>query len=392
MEKERTFDETTPDTVLEALVAQVRQAPEARACLVELLPEQHPLYRDRSTNEVMRIRSYLLAALEEVGAPEGALPFIAGELDNGRDAPMVAAAAKAARGLTAPPAELALYLLRAVENVKFKDDAVSFASIRPRWPQPQATTALAEIMRTLEWLGPAAAPILGELRRLHEDAHGELGEEVKARLARAIDAVAAPPPTPSATSLPSSATIALDAIPIAAQSPSPMAKLAEVRDLRLEDQDGETVAFGDFFRDKPVVVVFFYTRCGNPNKCSLTITRLGQLQEALGRLGLVDEVKTAAFTYEPGYDVPGRLRAYGANRGVTFGEYHRFFRAPADFERLQAYFNLGVNYVSAVVNVHRVELYLLDKQAQIVDIITHHQWEVNEVLHRAQQFLSRDGD
>ena len=45
--------------------------------------------------------------------------------------------------------------------------------------------------------------------------------------------------------------------------------------MELEDQDGARVTFGEFFAGKPSVVAFFYTRCDNPNKCSLTITKLG---------------------------------------------------------------------------------------------------------------------
>jgi protein SCO1/2 len=56
--------------------------------------------------------------------------------------------------------------------------------------------------------------------------------------------------------------------------------------VELEDQDGARVKFGEFFTGKPSVVAFFYTRCDNPNKCSLTITKLGRLQRRLAELGL----------------------------------------------------------------------------------------------------------
>ena len=35
----------------------------------------------------------------------------------------------------------------------------------------------------------------------------------------------------------------------------------------------------------PTIVVFFYTRCDNPLKCTLTITKLGQMQRALEARG-----------------------------------------------------------------------------------------------------------
>ncbi|MGH8904220.1 MAG: KUP/HAK/KT family potassium transporter [Egibacteraceae bacterium] len=64
--------------------------------------------------------------------------------------------------------------------------------------------------------------------------------------------------------------------------------------VEMEDQDGHTLTFGDFFSGRPSIVVFFYTRCNNPNKCSLIITRLAGLQHALRDEGLQSQVQTAA--------------------------------------------------------------------------------------------------
>ena len=74
------------------------------------------------------------------------------------------------------------------------------------------------------------------------------------------------------------------------------------------------------------MVAFFYTRCDNPNKCSLTITKLGRLQRRLADLGLDGRIQTAAITYDPEFDLPARLRAYGENRGVVFSPSDRLFR------------------------------------------------------------------
>jgi protein SCO1/2 len=62
-------------------------------------------------------------------------------------------------------------------------------------------------------------------------------------------------------------------------------------------------------------VVFFYTRCDNPNKCSLTVTKLARLQKSIVEEQLEGLLRTAAITYDPAYDLPPRLKAYGDNRG-----------------------------------------------------------------------------
>jgi protein SCO1/2 len=94
---------------------------------------------------------------------------------------------------------------------------------------------------------------------------------------------------------------------LAAKSPS----VANVGDLLLEDQSGATFKYSDFFRGRPSVVTFFYTRCMNPKKCSLTISKLAALQRRLAGMDIGTRINIAAFTYDPVYDRARRLQMYG---------------------------------------------------------------------------------
>src|SRR6185312_16727652 len=94
-----------------------------------------------------------------------------------------------------------------------------------------------------------------------------------------------------------------------------------------EDHDGATVTFKEFFQGQPSIVVFFYTRCDNPLKCSLTITKLARIQQLLDAEGVADQINTAGITYDPGFDLPERLLNYGTHRGVRFASHHRLLRA-----------------------------------------------------------------
>ena len=59
-----------------------------------------------------------------------------------------------------------------------------------------------------------------------------------------------------------------------------------------EDHNGESITFREFFRGQPSVVVFFYTRCDNPMKCSLTVEKLARVQKLLEAQGLADQIHT----------------------------------------------------------------------------------------------------
>jgi protein SCO1/2 len=162
---------------------------------------------------------------------------------------------------------------------------------------------------------------------------------------------------------------------------------ASISDIELEDQDGNTLAFGRFFGRKPSVVAFFYTKCDNPNKCSLTVTKLARLQKILEEERLDGLLRIAAITYDPEYDLPRRLKAYGENRGVTFGDDIRMFRARSGFHELQEYFQLGVNFTGTTVNLHRIELFVLDSRGEIVATFARLRWDIQEVLEQAKALL-----
>lgn len=158
--------------------------------------------------------------------------------------------------------------------------------------------------------------------------------------------------------------------------------------LEFEDQDGRTLTYEDFFTRRPSVVVFFYSRCTNPNKCSLAVTKLARLQRAIADAGLQGRLRTAAITYDPDFDQPPRLRAYGENRSVIFNADNRFLRAPTGFGALYNYFELGVSFGPAVVNRHRIELFILDRTGRIAARFARLQWDEDVVLQHATALLN----
>ena len=249
---------------------------------------------------------------------------------------------------------------------------MSFDSYRPRWPLPNHTTAIEEIIKTFAWLGPDAQSARPTLEALHD--HPAATSPSAQAILEAVLAELGGAPA-GCCAAPGNLTDQC--------SGDAHRDLAVPAGVELEDQDGCPLSFGGFFSGRPSIVVFFYTRCDNPNKCSLTITKLAALQRALQERGLRGRIGTAAITYDPAYDLPPRLRAYGENRGVVFGDSDRFLRTIAGLEALQEYFDLGVNFGQASVNRHRIELFILDHQATIAGRFTRLQWDPHEVLSHA---------
>jgi protein SCO1/2 len=161
----------------------------------------------------------------------------------------------------------------------------------------------------------------------------------------------------------------------APESDAPLDAIARLRDVGLEDQDGQATTFGRLFLGRPSVIAFFYTRCMNPNKCSRTIARLGALRDLLGDTQAV----VGAITYDPAYDLPERLRHYGEARGFRFGPHARLLRSTASFEPIRRALRLGVGYGAATVNRHAVELFVADPAGRLVAFPHRQLWDERDV-------------
>jgi protein SCO1/2 len=369
----------SPEEEIAATIDFVKQSPALSTQLLAYLPQQHPIYHGRSANEVIRIRGYLFESFMHTGLAESALPYVLEVLETGRQAYVVAGAAIALRGLPSPRPQLVPYLLKAVSNMKLVDDAVSFESYKPRWPLTNHSTALLEICKSLQWIGPAATASIVHLKELCRDPF--LSDNVKSEINKAITIIeeGEKKRSPGCCDLP---------VRSKRDRLQTRKRLDEgVADLVLEDQNGQTIKYREYFSGRPTVVVFFYTRCDNPNKCSLTITRLGQLQKALIAAGLEGKIKTAAITYDPVYDRPFRLQSYCHNRGMLLNDDHRVFRIESGMPVMLGYFDSGVNYIGSIVNQHAIELFILDQDGQIANRFQQLPWDVPEVIDQLKKQL-----
>ena len=384
LEQITTLTTETPEDEIATAIDLVKQFPDYQGQLLQYLPLQHPLYSGRSANEVIRLRGYMFESFGHSGLPEEALPFVLEVLESERNAYLVAGAAIALRGLTKAEPEISSYLLKAIGNLKLSDDAISFASYKPRWPLPNHTTGLLEICKSLQWMGADAMGALSALKELCEDVY--INDRVKAEIKKAIGAIeqVEEKDQPACCCRPTLARADVSVLQTRKQL------TLDVEELVLEDHSGKQCKYKEYFNGKPAVVVFFYTRCDNPHKCSLTITRLGELQKALATEGLEERTKIAAITYDPIYDYPFRIRSYCEHRGVMLNDEHRAFRIESGMPSLLRYFSSGVNYIGSIVNHHTTELYIIDQQG---NIRTHFQqllWQVADVISELKQCLKDD--
>ncbi len=379
-------DSTCSEEEFAALVDSIAADCDRREQLIALLREDHSVYDQRGTAATVRMRGWVLLALARGELPEGALVFVLEELDTGIDAYLVAAAARALRAYPTPDASFAPFVIRAINHIQYYEEPVSFESYGEYAESADGPSPLRELFATLAWLGPLARNVLPALESRRETREG-IRKSLLPDLDRALDAIRG---TGENEESGPDACCTL---------PPGLANMFSLRrDNRkgcesigrtvFEDHDGESITFDEFFRGHPSIVVFFYTRCDNPRKCSLTVSKLAQVQKLLQTEGLAEEIRTAAITYDPDFDDPVRLRRYGVNRDVRMDTCHRMLRSLEGIGPLRKHFRLGVNFVDSLVNRHRIEAYVLDSDGRIAAQFERLHWHERQVVDCAIEVLN----
>jgi protein SCO1 len=350
--------------------------------LLDLLREEHAVYRDRSATTIARMRGWVLLALERAGVSDRALAFVLEELDVGTDPYLVAVAARALRSCPRPTATLVPFVLGALANIRWRDEPLSFAAYGAYAVSATGTSAVRELLATLMWLGPHAQNAVPQLEALllPGGLPAKLGGDIRRVLQVIRDAGHA-----------ADERGAVSCCGAVAPPPKCCGGATGIDSVVLEDHAGDKIGFNAFFRGQPSIVAFFYTRCDNPLKCSLTIAKLARVQQLLEAEHVADRIRTAAITYDPAFDLATRLRSFGKDRGVRMDVGHRLFRTVNGNDAVRDHFGLGVNYVGSVVNRHRIELHILDAEARMAASFERLRWDEREVVAKAVEVLRTMG-
>lgn len=333
--------------------------------LVPLLHEDAPVYRGRSTGATGRMRAWILARFSELGLPEAALPHVLEELEFGTEPYPVAGAARALRGYRRD-AEVTGPLANAFSNMRSRDEPVFLDSLRPRWPAPESTSALSEILATASWLDHGSP----EIWQSALDQPGSIPVPIQEQL----EELAQGPASAACCHAPPAAP---ERVGNGARS------LASLGHLIVETHEGTERSLESVLRGRPTVLTFFYTRCDNPNKCEMTIKRLIMLQDWLAAHSQGDEVRILGLTYDPAYDLAPRLSRYIADLGLRPGSLTTIGRLRAGLDEVRMSLSLAVGRGGATVNRHAVEVFILDARGDVAESWSRVAWDPPEIGQRA---------
>ncbi len=158
----------------------------------------------------------------------------------------------------------------------------------------------------------------------------------------------------------------------------PEARPASLGGVRVATSHGEQTLAD--FRDRPLFVTFFYSRCDNPRKCHTTLQGVRDLETELFAVGLADKVRVLVVTFDPSFDDLPRLARFAKQREFVDGGPVVFARPDAaSLEALVRDHSLPVALDRGAVTTHGGLGLILDRQGKVCRTYHGFRWDVEMV-------------
>jgi len=174
----------------------------------------------------------------------------------------------------------------------------------------------------------------------------------------------------------------------------------KVPDFKFLNQNAKTIGI-DQFRGKVLLVTFVYTRCPLPDYCIRMSRNFADIQRQLAvDPQLYSKTHLLSVSFDPSYDTPQVLRAYGAAFTGEHGNQafsHWDFAVPgsSELDSVDQFFDVGVSAGSNNTLTHSLSTAVIAPDGTIFRWYPSNEWTpsaiVDDVKHALAQGSSRPG-
>lgn len=162
----------------------------------------------------------------------------------------------------------------------------------------------------------------------------------------------------------------------------------EVPDYRLINQDGKAIRIGDY-KGKALLLTFIYTRCQDPNQCTLMSSNFAAIDQELQKTPeLYEKTHLLSISFDPAYDTPKVLRSYGAAYTGKYADenfaHWEFASGSADEVKGIAKF-FGLRYFQDTPSgteqvIHSLRTAIIGPDGKVVKVYRGNEWKPEEIL------------
>jgi len=347
--------------------------------LSTMLPHNAEIYQNKDKWEVLRLRSYILLVLGEIGFPETATPSLIDALVYIDDRMKVVEVGSAIRvlGNLGPEASILEKHIISSYHTSFSDEQFSLERYEVEYPLHKPTTIQLEIIDAIGKICTSSdryaidflesvissSNIDGVDRRAITKAKLSLKQVSNRTPNRAWKDFL--PFTKKENKYQRFLSGENDNTTKSTLISESDRKSIVIKNVNLTDHENNGRELEELL-DRPILLTFFYTRCQNERKCSATIAQLASLQSQIDKVGLTDKVRLMAATYEPHYDTPKRLKRYATDRNLKLDNNALAIKFDIeDHQRILIDLGISVGYNGNWVNSHAVEAILLDRHGRV---------------------------
>lgn len=159
----------------------------------------------------------------------------------------------------------------------------------------------------------------------------------------------------------------------------------------LINQDGHATSLAAL-HGKAVLLTFIYTRCPLGDFCPKMTRNFQDIRNMMSSdKALQDRTEFLSVSFDPAYDTPAVLRAYGQNYVGKDGFAHwQFVRAKDDstLKAMEQFFNIGATPESNGSLTHSLSTVLIDRDGKISEWLPGGEWSPRDAFTKLQALAS----
>ncbi|MDX6288406.1 MAG: hypothetical protein QOH42_205 [Blastocatellia bacterium] len=170
----------------------------------------------------------------------------------------------------------------------------------------------------------------------------------------------------------------------------------EVPDFGLVNQDGKRIHLSQY-RGKTLLLTFVYTRCPQPDQCTLMSNNFAAIDQALQKQPeTYDKTHLLTISFDPDYDTPKVLRSYGASHTGRYSDetfqHWEFASGTKDEVKGVAQF-FGLRYYHDTESndeevIHSMRTAIVGADGKVFKLYRGNDWKPDEILGELRSLTS----
>src|ERR1051325_7680629 len=161
-----------------------------------------------------------------------------------------------------------------------------------------------------------------------------------------------------------------------------------IPDFQLVNQDGKPIHLSQY-AGKALALTFVYTRCPQPDQCTLMSNNFAAIDQELQKLpDIYDKTHLLTITFDPDYDTPRVMRSYGAAHtgrysDETFQHWEFATGTPDQVKGVAQFFGLRYYHDTESSDeqvIHSLRTAVIGSDGKLVKLYRGNEWKPAEIV------------